>query len=100
MHYAVLLEKNRFLLGEIFTEADIRLIPTLLRFDTVYFGHFKCNIRRIKDYPHLSRYTKDLYGLNAIRSTTHFDHIKRHYYFSHEDINPTRIVPIGPAEAL
>lgn len=95
-HIENILKSNRFLMGEIFTEADIRLIPTLLRFDIVYFTHFKCNLRRIKDYPNLSRYMKDLYGLNAIRSTTYFDHIKRHYYYSHESLNPCRIIPLGP----
>ena len=87
-----------FLVGDRLTEADIRLIPTLLRFDLVYHGHFKANIRRIKDYVNLSRYTKQLYALEAVKKTTHFDHIKRHYYYSHESINPLRIVPVGPAE--
>jgi len=87
-----------FLVGPSLTEADIRLIPTLLRFDLVYVTHFKCNLKRIKDYKNLSRYTKNLYGLPAIKTTTNFDHIKRHYYYSHEMINPFRIIPKGPEE--
>lgn len=92
------LETKRFLLGSQITETDLRLIPTLLRFDLVYFTHFKCNVKRIKDYKNLSRYTKELYELKAIKETTHFAHIKRHYYYSHEMINPRRIIPKGPAE--
>lgn len=91
------LEKQDYLVGNQLTEADLRLIPTLLRFDIVYHGHFKCNIRRISDYPNLSRYTKRLFKIPAISETTHFDHIKRHYYYSHESINPSRIVPMGPS---
>ena len=94
------LENKNYLVGGQLTEADLRLIPTLLRFDLVYVTHFKCNIRRIKDYKNLSRYTKNLYELKAIKSTTHFDHIKRHYYYSHEMINPYRIIPKGPVEAF
>jgi putative glutathione S-transferase len=90
------LSKRRFLVGERLTEADIRLIPTLLRFDLVYFGHFKCNLRRISDYPNISEYTRRLFEIPEIRATTHFTHIKRHYYYSHEKINPYRIVPLGP----
>jgi putative glutathione S-transferase len=86
-----------FLVGGQLTEADIRLIPTLLRFDLVYFTHFKCNVRRIGDYPNLSAYRRRLYDMDAVKATTHFDHIKRHYYYSHESINPQRIVPAGPA---
>lgn len=95
-----ILDHNRFLLGDHLTEADLRLIPTLLRFDIVYVTHFKCNKRRIKDYKNLSRYTSELYNMSAIKNTTHFDHIKRHYYFSHENINPYRIIPIGPHEII
>lgn len=90
------LNGKNFLVGEKLTESDIRLIPTLLRFDLVYVTHFKCNLRRIKDYKNLWRYTKNLYDLPAIKLTTNFDHIKRHYYYSHEMINPYRIIPIGP----
>jgi putative glutathione S-transferase len=94
----LILENNKFLIGDTLTEADLRLIPTLLRFDIVYVTHFKCNIRRIKDYKNLSRYTKELYELSAIKETTNLNHIKRHYYYSHETINPFRIIPLGPSE--
>ena len=67
-----------------------------MRFDAVYVGHFKCNLRRISDYRHLSGYLRDLYQIPGIAETVNFDHIKRHYYMTHDDINPTRIVPIGP----
>ncbi len=70
---------------------------TLVRFDAVYHGHFKCNLRRIIDYPHLDAYLRDLYQQPGIAETVDFDHIKRHYYITHDDINPTQIVPIGPA---
>jgi putative glutathione S-transferase len=94
------LENKDFLVGDQLTEADIRLIPTLLRFDIVYYVHFKTNLRRIMDYKNLSRYCKNLYQLDAIKSTTNFDHIKRHYYYSHETLNPQRIVPVGPLEFI
>ena len=87
-----MLEGKDFLIGNRLTEADIRLLPTLLRFDLVYYVHFKCSQKRIADYKNLSRYSKNLYQLDAIKSTTNFEHIKRHYYFSHESINPYRIV--------
>jgi len=87
------LQGKNFLVADRLTEADIRLIPTLLRFDLVYYIHFKCSYKRIADYPNLSRYTQQLYALDAIKKTTHFDHIKRHYYFSHEGLNPQRIIP-------
>jgi putative glutathione S-transferase len=90
------LGSHTYLVGETLTEADIRLITTLLRFDAVYHGHFKCNMKRIVDYPNLSRYVKRLWELPSIQETTHFDHIKQHYYYSHKEINPTRIVPVGP----
>jgi len=86
----------RYLCGDRLTEADIRLLTTLLRFDIVYVGHFKCNIRRIADYPNLFAYVRDLYQTGAIASTFRPDHIKRHYYQSHLQINPTGIVPVGP----
>lgn len=92
----VLLENQKYLTGDEITEADLRLIPTLLRFDVVYVTHFKCNKKRIKDYKNLCRYLKDFYFMPAIKLTTKLDHIKRHYYFSHETINPYRIVPAGP----
>ena len=74
-----------------------RLFCTLVRFDTVYHGHFKCNVRRIVDYESLQGYLMDIYQQPGIAETVNFDHIKRHYYVTHDDINPTRIVPIGPA---
>ncbi|MBE7538318.1 MAG: glutathione S-transferase C-terminal domain-containing protein [Opitutaceae bacterium] len=87
---------RRFLFGDRCIETDWRLFCTLVRFDAVYHGHFKCNLRRIVDYPHLQRYLKDLYSTPGIADTVNFDHIKRHYYMTHDDINPTRIVPLGP----
>ena len=90
------LATRRFLTGDTFTEADIRLFTTLIRFDAVYVGHFKCNLRRIADYPHLSAYTRDIYQLPGVAPTVNFEHIKRHYYESHRGINPTGIVPLGP----
>lgn len=93
-----LLGNDKFLVGDIITEADLRLIPTLLRFDVVYFTHFKCNLKRIIDYKNIRRYMQDLYNIEAIKKTTNFDHIKRHYFYSHSDINPYQIVPAGPVE--
>ncbi len=91
-----ILAENRYLTGAQITEADWRLFTTLLRFDPVYHGHFKCNLKRVIDYPNLSNYVRDLYQIEGIDQTVHFDHIKNHYYGSHESINPTRIVPAGP----
>jgi putative glutathione S-transferase len=90
------LEQSRFLCGDQLTEADIRLFTTLVRFDPVYAGHFKCNIRRVMDYPHLWAYTRDIFQWPGIEPTVNFMHIKRHYYQSHKRINPTGIVPVGP----
>lgn len=90
------LSHQRYLVGDSLTEADIRLFVTLVRFDAVYFGHFKCNQRRIVDYPHLSGYLRDLYQYPGIAPTVRIDHIKRHYYATHTDINPSAIVPLGP----
>ncbi|MDH5182637.1 MAG: glutathione S-transferase family protein [Gammaproteobacteria bacterium] len=90
------LSENRYLLGDRITEADWRLFPTLVRFDAVYFGHFKCNLRRISDYPNLGNYLLELYQWPGIAKTVFMQHIKRHYYWSHDSINPTRIVPKGP----
>lgn len=90
------LSESRWLFGDRLVETDWRLFCTLVRFDAVYHGHFKCNVRRIVDYPNLQRYLVDLYQLPGIAETVNIDHIKRHYYFTHDDINPTRIVPIGP----
>ena len=91
------LRQQRYLVGNTITEADWRLLPTLLRFDPVYVGHFKCNLRRIADYPNLSHYLRDLYQQPGIAETFNLEHVKYHYYWSHESINPTRIVPKGPA---
>lgn len=90
------LARQRYLCGDRITEADWRLFTTLVRFDPVYVGHFKCNIRRIADYPNLWGYTLDLYQQPGIAGTVNMHHIKRHYYASHETINPARVVPLGP----
>jgi glutathionyl-hydroquinone reductase len=91
------LAAQRYLVGAQVTEADVRLFTTLVRFDAVYVGHFKCNLRRIADYPNLSNYLRDLFQTLAFGETVNLDHIKRHYYGSHRQINPTGIVPLGPA---
>lgn len=90
------LSQRRFLFGAEPVEADWRLFCTLVRFDAVYFGHFKCNLRRISDFPNLQGYLCDLYQHPGVAETVNLDHIKRHYYATHDEINPTRIVPIGP----
>lgn len=90
------LDRQRYLCGGRITEADIRLFTTLVRFDAVYVGHFKCNRQRIADYPNLSNYMRDLYALPGVAGTVNLVHIKRHYYESHPSINPTGIVPVGP----
>lgn len=90
------LAKRRYLMGDTITEADWRLFTTLVRFDAVYVGHFKCNIHRIIDYPNLWGYLRDLYQVPGIAETVNMAHIKQHYYTSHANINPTRIVPVGP----
>ncbi|CAN5900152.1 glutathione S-transferase C-terminal domain-containing protein [soil metagenome] len=90
------LARQRYLVGDQLTLADIRLFTTLVRFDAVYYSHFKCNRRRLVDYPHLWPYARDLFGRPAFRDTVDFDHIKRHYYQTHDRLNPTRIVPVGP----
>ncbi len=90
------LSRQRYLAGGRLTEADWRLFTTLVRFDPVYVGHFKCNRRRIADYPNLSNYLRELYQVPGIAGTVNFSHIKRHYYESHKTINPTGIVPLGP----
>ncbi|HKI59892.1 MAG TPA: glutathione S-transferase family protein [Mariprofundaceae bacterium] len=87
---------QRYLVGDTLTEADWRLFTTLIRFDVVYYSHFKCNQKRISDYPDLSEYLRDLYQHPGVAETVDFDHIKQHYFYSHESINPTRIVPKGP----
>ena len=87
---------NKYLLGDEITEADWRLFTTLIRFDPVYVGHFKCNLKRLVDYPNLWRFTRTLYAHPGVAETVYFDHIKNHYYGSHESINPSRVVPKGP----
>ncbi len=91
-----LLGQQRYLVGERITEADWRLFTTLIRFDAVYHGHFKCNLKRLADYPNLWSYTRELYQWPGVASTVNFDHIKQHYYRSHASINPNGIVPLGP----
>jgi len=90
------LARQRYLVGDRLTEADWRLFTTLLRFDPVYYGHFKCNIRRIEDYPNLSNYLRELYQVPGVAGTVDMTTIKEHYYRSHESVNPNRIVPVGP----
>ncbi len=92
------LGERRYLTGEYLTEADIRLFTTLIRFDAVYHGHFKCNLRRLADYPKLSGWLRELYQLPGVAGTVNFQHIKNHYYGSHRTINPTGIVPLGPQQ--
>jgi len=94
------LATRRYLFGDRMVESDWRLFCTLVRFDPVYVGHFKCNLKRIVDYPNLSGYLRDLYQQPGIAETVNFDHIKRHYYMTHLDINPTGIVPLGPIQDL
>ncbi len=91
-----MLDEQRYLVGDRITEADWRLFTTLIRFDAVYYSHFKCNLRRIADYPNLSNYLRELYQHPGIKETTDIEQIKQHYYYSHATINPTRIVPKGP----
>jgi putative glutathione S-transferase len=95
-HWETVLGKQRYLCGDRLTEADICMFTTLLRFDPVYYVHFKCNLRRIVDYPNLWGYLRDLYQHPGVKETCNLDHIKRHYYKSHPKVNPTRIVPKGP----
>ena len=90
------LENQRYLVGNEITEADWRLFTTLIRFDSVYFGHFKTNLRQIESYPNLSNYLRDLFQQPGVSETVNFEHIKVHYYYSHDTINPTRVVPVGP----
>lgn len=99
-HWEEVLSERRYLCGDRITEADWCMFTTLVRFDTVYHYHFKCNLRRISDYPNLGGYLRDLYQHPGVAETVDFDHIKQHYYMSHESINPTRIVPKGPLLGL
>ncbi|AVE04396.1 MULTISPECIES: glutathione S-transferase family protein [Pseudomonas] len=91
---------HRYLAGEYLTEADVRLFTTLIRFDAVYYSHFKCNLRRIADYPNLSNWLREMYQWPGVAETVDFEHIKGHYYASHRTINPTGIVPKGPLQAF
>lgn len=92
-----ILSQQRYLAGSQITLADWRLFTTLIRFDAVYVGHFKCNKKRIADYPNLSGYVRELYQIDGVQETVDMTHIKRHYYFSHDTINPHRVIPLGPA---
>ena len=95
-HWESVLDDQRFLAGDVFTEADIAMFVTLVRFDHVYHTHFKCNQRAIHEYPNLWNYTKEIYQLPGVAGTVNMDHITRHYYKTHRDVNPKRLVPIGP----
>lgn len=99
-HWDGVLAKQRYLCGDVLTEADIAMFTTLLRFDVVYFGHFKCNVRRIQDYANLSGYLRDIYQLPVVKQACRLDHVKVHYYWSQTTVNPHRIVPVGPADAV
>ena len=90
------LSRQRYIAGDSLTEADWRLFTTLVRFDPVYHGHFKCNQRMLESYPNLSNYVRELYQVPGVADTVNFEHIKTHYYFSHTTINPTQVVPLGP----
>jgi putative glutathione S-transferase len=95
-HWDGVLAQQRYLCGDVMTEADVAMFTTLLRFDLVYYAHFKCNVRRIQDYASLSGYLRDLYQTPEVKRTCHLDHIKTHYYWSQTTVNPHRIVPVGP----
>jgi len=97
-HLEQVLGANRYLTGEYLTEADVRLFTTLIRFDAVYHGHFKCNLRRISDYSNLSNWLREMYQWPGVAETVDFQHIKHHYYGSHKTINPTGVVPKGPEQ--
>ena len=90
------LATNRYLVSDTLTEADLRLFPTLMRFDAVYHGHFKCNLKRLVDFPNLWAYTRQIYQMPHIAETVNMDHIKRHYYMTHGSLNPSSVVPVGP----
>ncbi|GAA5443400.1 glutathionyl-hydroquinone reductase YqjG [Microbulbifer sp. NBRC 101763] len=96
-HVETRLSQQRYLTGDQITEADWRLFTTLIRFDAVYHGHFKCNRQRLDDFPNIRNYVRELYQWPGVAETVDFHHIKRHYYFSHTSINPTQVVPVGPA---
>ncbi|MDO6562044.1 glutathione S-transferase family protein [Amphritea sp. 1_MG-2023] len=91
-----LLAEQRYLTGTAITEADWRLFTTLIRFDAVYHGHFKCNLKQLREFPHISGYLRELYQIAGVAETVNIEQIKQHYYYSHQMINPTRVVPVGP----
>ena len=95
-HWEAHLAEHRYLVDDRFTEADICLFPTLLRFDPVYATHFKCNIRRLVDYPNLWGYTRDIYQMPGVAQTCNLRHIKQHYFGSHPSVNPSGVIPLGP----
>jgi glutathionyl-hydroquinone reductase len=95
-HWEEVLGKQRYMCGPMLTEADVAMFTTLLRFDLVYYAHFKCNVRRIQDYPNLWGYLRDVYQLPDVKKTCRLDHIKTHYYWSQTTVNPHRVVPLGP----
>ena len=95
-HWDNHLKNNEYLLGDVITEADWCMFTTLIRFDAVYYTHFKCNLRHIYEYPNLRRFLKSLYNHPGVAETCNFDHIKKHYFGSHRHLNPTGIVPAGP----
>ncbi|MDQ3034149.1 MAG: glutathione S-transferase family protein [Myxococcota bacterium] len=99
-HWERVLETQRFLCGDVLTEADVAMFTTLLRFDLVYYAHFKCNVRRVQDYPSLWGFVRDVYQIPGVRETCDLDDIKTHYYWSQDTVNPTRIVPLGPTLEL
>ena len=99
-HWERVLGTQRYLCGDVMTEADVAMFTTCLRFDLVYYAHFKCDIRRMQDYPNLWGFVRDVYQMPAVRPTCNLEHIKVHYYWSQENVNPTRIVPLGPTLPL
>jgi putative glutathione S-transferase len=90
------LSTRRYVVGDRLTLADVFLFPTLYRFDAIYYTHFKCNVRRLVDFDHLWEYAKDIYQTPGVADTCNMEHVKAHYYRSHDDINPTGVVPVGP----
>ena len=99
-HWEQVLSRQRYLCGDVLTEADICFYTTLVRFDFVYYSHFKCNLSRIQDYPHLWNYLLDLYQTPGFAEATNIEHIKVHYYCSQDGVNPSRIIPMGPTVDL
>jgi putative glutathione S-transferase len=99
-HWERVLAKQRYMCGDVLTEADVAMFTTCLRFDLVYYAHFKCNVRRMQDYPNLWGFVRDLYQRPEVKRTCNLDQIKTHYYWSQENVNPTRIVPRGPTLPL